>query len=142
MLGQQLTQKLTRAGELLTQKAEGGTPLLEQQLTQLLAHAGELLIQKAEEGVRVCMMVWDDKTSVHVGSTQAGGMMMTHDEETRQFFKGTKVRSMSDEAPWRAACSYPIKPCCLSDPDGSGNLEAKDAGRQYLQSAHMLRTPS
>ncbi|KAK9865095.1 hypothetical protein WJX84_006038 [Apatococcus fuscideae] len=52
---------------------------------------GELLIQKAEEGVRVCMMVWDDKTSVHVGSTQAGGMMMTHDEETRQFFKGTKV---------------------------------------------------
>ena len=48
-------------------------------------------MQKAEEGVRVCLMVWDDKTSVHLGAQSAGGLMMTHDEETRAFFKGTKV---------------------------------------------------
>lgn len=52
-------------------------------------------MKKAEEGVRVCMLVWDDKTSVHLGASSAGGLMMTHDEETRTFFKGTGVSNFT-----------------------------------------------
>ena len=63
-------------------------------------------MQKAEEGVRVCLMVWDDKTSVHVGAQSAGGLMMTHDEETRAFFKGTKVCHLSHISP--SAFTHPL----------------------------------
>ncbi|KAL8139407.1 hypothetical protein V2J09_005428 [Rumex salicifolius] len=50
---------------------------------------GELLKKKASEGVRVCMLVWDDRTSV--GVLKKDGLMATHDEETQQFFQGTEV---------------------------------------------------
>ncbi|XP_057533919.1 phospholipase D alpha 1 [Amaranthus tricolor] len=50
---------------------------------------GELLKRKAEEGVRVCMLVWDDRTSV--GVLKKDGLMATHDEETEQFFRDTEV---------------------------------------------------
>ncbi|CAH9088514.1 unnamed protein product [Cuscuta europaea] len=50
---------------------------------------GELLKKKASEGVRVCMLVWDDRTSV--GQLKKDGLMATHDEETANFFKGTDV---------------------------------------------------
>lgn len=51
---------------------------------------GELLKRKADEGVRVLMLVWDDRTSV--GLLKKDGLMATHDEETGKYFEGTKVR--------------------------------------------------
>lgn len=50
---------------------------------------GELLKKKASEGVRVLMLVWDDRTSVDL--LKKDGLMATHDEETENFFSGTDV---------------------------------------------------
>ncbi|KAL9273762.1 Phospholipase D alpha 1-like protein, partial [Drosera capensis] len=50
---------------------------------------GELLKRKANEGVKVLMLVWDDRTSV--GSLKKDGLMATHDEETENFFRETEV---------------------------------------------------
>ncbi|KAH6761597.1 phospholipase D alpha 1 [Perilla frutescens var. hirtella] len=50
---------------------------------------GELLIKKANEGVRVLMLVWDDRTSV--GFLKTDGLMVTHDEETFNYFQNTEV---------------------------------------------------
>uniref|UniRef100_A0A5B7ALB4 Phospholipase D n=1 Tax=Davidia involucrata TaxID=16924 RepID=A0A5B7ALB4_DAVIN len=50
---------------------------------------GELLKKKASEGVKVCMLVWDDRTSV--GLLKKDGLMATHDEETEHFFQNTDV---------------------------------------------------
>ncbi|KAI3463401.1 hypothetical protein Pfo_020064 [Paulownia fortunei] len=50
---------------------------------------GELLKKKASEGVKVLMLVWDDRTSV--GLLKKDGLMATHDEETEQYFQGTDV---------------------------------------------------
>lgn len=50
---------------------------------------GELLKRKADQGVRVLMLVWDDRTSVP--DFKKDGLMATHDQETRQFFEGTNV---------------------------------------------------
>lgn len=50
---------------------------------------GELLKKKASEGVRVLMLVWDDRTSVNL--LKKDGLMATHDEETEQYFQGTDV---------------------------------------------------
>jgi hypothetical protein len=51
---------------------------------------GELLKIKAEEGLVVNLMQWDDFSSNMVVET---GKMGTHDEKTRNFFKGTKVNA-------------------------------------------------
>lgn len=50
---------------------------------------GELLKKKASEGVRVLMLVWDDRTSV--GLLKRDGLMATHDEETEHYFHDTDV---------------------------------------------------
>ncbi|KAL6974214.1 Phospholipase D [Sarracenia purpurea var. burkii] len=50
---------------------------------------GELLKKKANEGVRVLMLVWDDRTSVKL--LKKDGLMATHDEETGNYFHGTEV---------------------------------------------------
>ncbi|KZV56057.1 phospholipase d alpha [Dorcoceras hygrometricum] len=50
---------------------------------------GELLKNKANEGVKVLMLVWDDRTSV--GLLKKDGLMATHDEETEHYFQGTEV---------------------------------------------------
>ncbi|CAI9786920.1 unnamed protein product [Fraxinus pennsylvanica] len=50
---------------------------------------GEILRKKASEGVKVLMLVWDDRTSV--GQLKKDGLMATHDEETEQYFQGTDV---------------------------------------------------
>ncbi|CAK9310404.1 unnamed protein product [Citrullus colocynthis] len=50
---------------------------------------GELLKKKASEGVRVLMLVWDDRTSV--GLLKKDGLMATHDEETERYFQDTDV---------------------------------------------------
>ncbi|CAH8343917.1 unnamed protein product [Eruca vesicaria subsp. sativa] len=51
---------------------------------------GELLKKKAEENVTVLMLVWDDRTSNE--AFKRDGLMMTHDQETYDYFKNTKVR--------------------------------------------------
>ncbi|CAO2841320.1 unnamed protein product [Amaranthus hypochondriacus] len=50
---------------------------------------GELLKKKAMEGVRVLMLVWDDRTSIK--GLKEDGLMATHDEETAKYFEGTEV---------------------------------------------------
>ncbi|KAI3786019.1 hypothetical protein L1987_45146 [Smallanthus sonchifolius] len=50
---------------------------------------GQLLKRKADEGVRVAMLVWDDRTSVD--ALKEDGLMATHDEETKNFFQNTDV---------------------------------------------------
>ncbi|KAI0514235.1 hypothetical protein KFK09_010270 [Dendrobium nobile] len=52
---------------------------------------GELLKYKSQEGVRVCLLVWDDKTSHDKLFLKTAGVMETHDEETRKFFKHSSV---------------------------------------------------
>lgn len=50
---------------------------------------GELLKKKASEGVRVLMLVWDDRTSVKL--LKKDGVMGTHDEDTGSYFHDTGV---------------------------------------------------
>ncbi|XP_042508028.1 phospholipase D delta [Macadamia integrifolia] len=52
---------------------------------------GELLKYKSQEGVRVLLLVWDDKTSHNKFFINTAGVMQTHDEETRKFFKHSSV---------------------------------------------------
>ncbi|KAL7223763.1 hypothetical protein ACSBR1_025254 [Camellia fascicularis] len=52
---------------------------------------GELLKYKSQEGVRVLLLVWDDKTSHDKFFINTGGLMQTHDEETKKFFKHSSV---------------------------------------------------
>ncbi|KAF5735908.1 phospholipase D delta-like [Tripterygium wilfordii] len=52
---------------------------------------GELLKYKSEEGVRVLLLIWDDKTSHDKFGIKTAGVMQTHDEETRKFFKRSSV---------------------------------------------------
>lgn len=56
---------------------------------------GELLKQKARDGVRVCLLIWDDKTSLNNPFLMKSGLMMTHDEDTRRYFRGSRVNSPS-----------------------------------------------
>ncbi|CAI9265235.1 unnamed protein product [Lactuca saligna] len=65
---------------------------------------GELLKYKSEEGVRVLLLVWDDKTSHSKLFINTTGVMQTHDEETRKFFRHSSVH------------------CVLSPRYGSGKL--------------------
>ncbi|KMZ58378.1 Phospholipase D delta [Zostera marina] len=52
---------------------------------------GDLLKYKSQEGVRVCLLVWDDKTSHDKFLFKKEGVMQTHDEETNKFFKHSSV---------------------------------------------------
>ncbi|KAE9606609.1 putative phospholipase D [Lupinus albus] len=52
---------------------------------------GDLLKYKSEEGVRVLLLVWDDKTSHDKLFFKSTGVMQTHDEETKKFFKHSSV---------------------------------------------------
>ncbi|KAK7307458.1 hypothetical protein VNO77_40539 [Canavalia gladiata] len=52
---------------------------------------GELLKYKSGEGVRILLLVWDDKTSHDKVFLKTTGVMQTHDEETRRFFKHSSV---------------------------------------------------
>ncbi|KAD4585398.1 hypothetical protein E3N88_22999 [Mikania micrantha] len=53
------------------------------------ATLGELLKNKASEGIRVLMLVWDDRTSVDI--LKKDGLMATHDEDTENYFQNTDV---------------------------------------------------
>ncbi|KAL6893728.1 hypothetical protein ACP4OV_007826 [Aristida adscensionis] len=65
-----------------TKPLPGGTP----------STLGELLKGKAHEGVRVVMLIWDDKTSHDKFLLKTDGVMHTHDEETRKYFKHSGVQ--------------------------------------------------
>ncbi|XP_065630648.1 phospholipase D delta isoform X4 [Quercus suber] len=52
---------------------------------------GDLLKYKSQEGVRVILMIWDDKTSHDKFLLKTEGVMQTHDEETKKFFKHSSV---------------------------------------------------
>ncbi|KAK7294978.1 hypothetical protein RJT34_17879 [Clitoria ternatea] len=52
---------------------------------------GDLLRAKSQEGVRVLLLVWDDPTSRSILGYKTDGVMATHDEETRRFFKNSSV---------------------------------------------------
>ncbi|WCJ23124.1 phospholipase D beta 1 [Euphorbia peplus] len=56
------------------------------------ATLGELLRNKSQEGVRVLLLVWDDPTSRSILGYKTDGVMATHDEETRRFFKHSSVQ--------------------------------------------------
>ena len=56
-----------------------------------LSNVGRLLKAKADEGVKVILMVWDDKKSDDLNVLFPNGEMMTHAENTRNYFEGTKV---------------------------------------------------
>lgn len=53
---------------------------------------GDLLKTKSQEGVRVLLLVWDDPTSRSILGFKTDGLMQTHDEETRRFFKHSSVQ--------------------------------------------------
>ncbi|KDP28706.1 hypothetical protein JCGZ_14477 [Jatropha curcas] len=53
---------------------------------------GDLLRSKSQEGVRVLLLVWDDPTSRSILGYKTDGIMATHDEETRRFFKHSSVQ--------------------------------------------------
>ncbi|XP_024394279.1 phospholipase D delta [Physcomitrium patens] len=53
---------------------------------------GDLLKRKSAEGVRVLMLVWDDKTSHQNPFIKTVGVMGVHDEETKSFFRNSAVR--------------------------------------------------
>lgn len=52
---------------------------------------GDLLKYKSQEGVRVLLLVWDDVTSHNKFFFNTAGVMGTHDEETKKFFKHSSV---------------------------------------------------
>lgn len=52
---------------------------------------GELLKYKSEEGVRVCLLIWDDRTSHDTFLIRTEGVMQTHDEDTKRYFKHSSV---------------------------------------------------
>ncbi|CAD6248316.1 unnamed protein product [Miscanthus lutarioriparius] len=52
---------------------------------------GELLRYKSQEGVRVLLLVWDDKTSHDTFFVKTRGVMQTRDEETNKFFEYSSV---------------------------------------------------
>nr|CAB3445344.1 unnamed protein product [Digitaria exilis]CAB3445348.1 unnamed protein product [Digitaria exilis]CAB3448606.1 unnamed protein product [Digitaria exilis] len=55
---------------------------------------GELLKYKSQEGVRVLLLVWDDKTSHDTFFVKTRGVMRTHDEDTKRFFRDSSVICM------------------------------------------------
>ncbi|XP_059658142.1 phospholipase D alpha 1-like [Cornus florida] len=53
---------------------------------------GELLKKKANEGATVLMLVWGDRASVEIKTLKRDGLMTTHDQDTGDYFRNSKVR--------------------------------------------------
>ncbi|CAL0304981.1 unnamed protein product [Lupinus luteus] len=53
---------------------------------------GELLKIKADEGVKVLMLIWDDRTSIKF--LKKDGLMSTHDVDTESYFHGSRVHCL------------------------------------------------
>ncbi|CAA6673529.1 unnamed protein product [Spirodela intermedia] len=97
---------------------------------------GELLKHKSQEGVRVCLLIWDDRTSRDNLILKTEGVMQTHDEETRRFFKHSSVicllsprdasskLSLFRQQFFLIGCGKPVQPsskCVLVDTQASEN---------------------
>ncbi|KDP38812.1 hypothetical protein JCGZ_04969 [Jatropha curcas] len=93
---------------------------------------GELLKYKSQEGVRVVLLIWDDRTSHNKFYLKTEGVMQTHDEETKKYFKNTSVHCVL--APRYASTKLSIfkqqvvgtlfthhQKCLVLDTDASGN---------------------
>ncbi|KAK7399686.1 hypothetical protein VNO78_10875 [Psophocarpus tetragonolobus] len=93
---------------------------------------GELLKYKSQEGLRVVMLIWDDRTSHDKFLLKTDGVMQTHDEETKKFFKHSTVHCVL--SPRYASNKLSIfkqqvvgtlfthhQKCVLVDSQGSGN---------------------
>ncbi|KAJ0039929.1 hypothetical protein Pint_28738 [Pistacia integerrima] len=52
---------------------------------------GELLKYKSQEGVRVLLLIWEDKTSHDKFGVKTAGLMETHGKETKRFFQNSSV---------------------------------------------------
>ncbi|XP_057728813.1 phospholipase D alpha 1-like [Arachis stenosperma] len=78
--GWSLCTKITLVRESTCKKQEG---------SDLNLTLGELLKKKASEGVKVLMLIWDDRTSIKW--LRNDGVMTTHDEDTESYFDGTGV---------------------------------------------------
>ena len=52
------------------------------------SHLGNMLKQKSSEGVKVLILLWNEKLST---DRHINGLMRTHDVETEEFFRGTNV---------------------------------------------------
>ena len=94
-----------------------------------LTCAGDLLVKKAREGVRVCMLVWDDKSSLNSNIMGGSGMMATHDEDTRKFFANTGVHI--HHLPCLPYIMYTLEACQakeLVDAKGMHAMMAANAG--------------
>ncbi|KAL8091820.1 hypothetical protein AgCh_034180 [Apium graveolens] len=61
-------------------------------VTEDCSTLGELLKAKSQEGVRVLLLLWDDPTSRNIMGYKTDGLMQTHDEETRRYFKHSSVQ--------------------------------------------------
>ncbi|GJU01547.1 phospholipase D gamma 1-like protein [Tanacetum coccineum] len=66
--------------------------LVRDEMSEPLKPLGDLLKSKAQEGVRVLLLVWDDPTSRSIMGYKTDGLMATHDEETRRYFKHSSVQ--------------------------------------------------
>ncbi|KAG5534526.1 hypothetical protein RHGRI_022598 [Rhododendron griersonianum] len=75
---------------------------------------GELLKYKSEEGVRVLLLVWDDKTSHDKFMFQTAGVMQTHDEELKKFFKNSSVICMLSPRYASSKHSYIKQKACFT----------------------------
>ncbi|XP_020218949.1 phospholipase D delta [Cajanus cajan] len=93
---------------------------------------GELLKYKSQEGLRVVMLIWDDRTSHDKFLLKTDGVMQTHDEETKKFFKHSTVHCVL--SPRYASNKLSIfkqqvvgtlfthhQKCVIVDSQGSGN---------------------
>ncbi|XLS53247.1 hypothetical protein HN51_013924 [Arachis hypogaea] len=93
---------------------------------------GELLKYKSQEGLRVVMLIWDDRTSHDKFLIKTDGVMQTHDEETKKFFKNSAVHCVL--SPRYASNKLSIfkqqvvgtlfthhQKCVLVDSQGAGN---------------------
>ncbi|KAL2645251.1 hypothetical protein R1flu_012838 [Riccia fluitans] len=81
---------------------------------------GELLKRKADQGVRVNLLVWDDRTSV--GAVKPVGVMNTHDEETFVYFQNTNVK------------------CVLAPRNPDSGLSIVQAGQIGMMFTHHQKT--
>ena len=76
------------------------------------SHFGNLLKQKSSEGVKVLILLWDEKMST---DRYLNGLMHTHDQETKQFFSGTNVECvLVMRAKYESLMSYEFVSTCYA----------------------------
>ncbi|XP_031262654.1 phospholipase D delta-like [Pistacia vera] len=93
---------------------------------------GKLLKYKSQEGVRVVLLIWEDKTSRDEFGVKTVGLMATHDKETKRFFKDSSVNCVLAPRYASRECSFfkqqtvstiftHHQKCVIVDTQASGN---------------------